>query len=466
MANTSKLNLLLVDANWQFADDAFNRVIKDADDKLVGIVHLQGAAHWSEWKASTTYAVGDVVRWVNMKSDQYAKCVTAGVSGSVSPTNNVVGSIVTDNAVEWKVCSLSAEGSSISITIWLSGTNYSKGDFVIYGTSLYRCRVPHTSSTWVTDYINWTEVFSSVRMWQPSIYYFINDTVMYNRMLWQCLQAHTSNTSFSAVEEAKWVCITPKGIEDWETSTNYAVDDIVIYNNVLYRCIVTHTSDSSDFMNDRATNWKLFHTPNATINSWAAGNYYENGQMVYYENRLYKCISSHMSTSFVADSNKWQVEYSNIKNWLTGVYYSVGTTVLYDNRPYRCVSAHTSSTFDNDETSWEIIYSSIDLWNSSTFYKEGIVVLNGGNFYRCITSHTASSSFSNDISNWVLVGGGSSFTEWEPNTSYTQGDYIINDGVLYRVDNDFTSGATFSDDDLTPVMGEPMDDSDIDDLWI
>ena len=466
MAVTDRLGILLVDATWQFADDAFNRVIRDMDDKLVGILHLQGAAHWTEWKESTSYVVGDVVRWVNMKSDQYAKCVTAGVSGAVSPTNNVVGSIVIDNTVEWKVCSLSSEGSSVSITIWLSGVNYTRGDFVIYGTSLYRCRVPHASTAWVTDYVYWTEIFSSVRMWQPSIYYFINDTVMYNRMLWQCLQAHTSNATFNANEESKWVCITPKGIEDWATSTNYEVDDIVIYNNILYRCIVNHTSDSADFMNDRAVNWKLFHTPNATINNWTTGNYYESGQMVYYENRLYKCISSHMATTFSADFNRWQIEYSNIKDWTSSVYYKVGTTVLYNNIPYKCVSAHTSSTFTNDESNWEIIYSSIKLWSPSTFYKEGIVILNDGNFYRCITAHTSSNSFSNDIINWVLVGGGNSFEEWTPNTSYTQGDYIIYDGVLYKVDNDFTSGTTFSDNDLTPVMGEPMDDSDIDGLWI
>lgn len=266
---TNILGLLLMQEDWKFGDESFNRFIEDADDKLVGVAHLVSKGHWSTWQEDTVYNVGDVIRISNTKTHQYYQCITSGVSGSVEPTNNVTNSVVTDGTVRWIVKSLTDESSASAIKIWLSGDTYARGDVVLYGTALYRCKTSHTATSWTTNYTYWTEIFSSIRMWRPSIYYFVDDTVIHNKVLWQCITAHTSDTTFSSSEEA----------------------------------------------------------------------------------------------------------------------------------------------------------------------------------------------------NWDKVGS-SSFVEWEPSTSYTQGDYIIYDGVLYRVDNSFTSGTTFSDNDLTPVMGEPMDDSDIDNLWI
>ena len=103
---TTKLNILKVNPDDQFADEAFNKTLDDVDNKVVGIEHLASAMHWQEWKASTAYAVGDIIRYVVLKGGQYAKCTVAGTSGTTSPTNNVTGSTVTDGTVSWEICSL------------------------------------------------------------------------------------------------------------------------------------------------------------------------------------------------------------------------------------------------------------------------------------------------------------------------------------------------------------------------
>lgn len=429
MAYTSLLNLLLVDENWQFADDAFNRVIKDADVKLVGIDHLVSAMHWTEWKANTSYVVGDVVRWRNMRSHQYAKCITAGTSGGTMPTNNVTGSFVTDNNVEWVVCSLSADGSGISISIWLSGANYTRGDIVLYGGAFYRCKTKHTAGIWATDFNYWQEIFASIRNWMPNIYYFEGDSCIYNDEIYYCVNAHTSRPNFDATEHDKWLCLTSGRLSPWEPSIDYNAGEFVYVDNVIYQCLLDHTSDSSDFYSDRDTKWKVFHTPTATIKNWAVETYYEQNQVVLYNDNLYKCNTSHKSSP------------------LTGTL---------------------AETFELDETKWDIIYSSIKPWLTSTCYKVGSMITFNGKIYRCNTEHISDNiTDATELAYWDLVsGGGSTIKEWKQNTNFVKDDLVVYDGTLYKVDNDFTSGTTFDDTDMTPIMGEHMTDSEIDDLWL
>ena len=613
MAYTNILDLLLVDENWQFADEAFNRVINDADNKLVGIDHLNSAMHWTEWEENTSYVVGDVVRWRNMKNHQYAKCTTAGISGGTSPTSNVTGSFLMDNTVEWIVCSLSSEGSNISITIWLSGANYLRGDIVLYGGAFYRCKTQHTAGIWATDFGYWQEIFASIRNWVSNIYYFEGDSCIYDNGLYYCIDAHTSRQTFDSTEDAKWLCITSGRLLPWKTNTEYVAGEFIYQDNVIYQCITDHTSDSSDFYADRDTKWKVFHTPTATIKDWAADNYYEVNQCVLHDNRLYRCLTEHTSTTFLADMANWEIEYSNIKEWTTVydyhvgetvsyggkllrcntqhtsstfgtdaskwdvivssgispwdtlVSYNVGDIVYYNNIMYKCKTAHTSGTFSTDRTNWDlfhtptatikdwtaseyyevdqvvvtdnklyrcttanddatfdidnweeinpaqvedwvteksyvvnqlvmyegniyranishtsssvdfetdknkwdIVYASLNVWATGVYYKTGTTIINDGKIYKCNTDHLSNNFYdTTETTYWDVMSGGAAIKEWTANTNYYADDLVVYDGTLYKVDNAFTSGNTFDDTDMTPIMGEQMTDSDIDDLWI
>ena len=118
---TSKLNLKLIDEKEYFADDAFNAVIKDADNKLVGVSHLSSAQHWDEWVANKAYNKNDIIRYKSLSGGQYAKCITSGISDKNEPTDNVTGSKVKDGTVEWSILSLAdLLFDSTKVDIWLS----------------------------------------------------------------------------------------------------------------------------------------------------------------------------------------------------------------------------------------------------------------------------------------------------------------------------------------------------------
>ena len=69
-------------------------------DKLVGVAHLQSPMHWTEWTETTTYYKDDVVRYPNLKSHQYARCLQDGTSDVKAnmPINNITGSIFLSEA--------------------------------------------------------------------------------------------------------------------------------------------------------------------------------------------------------------------------------------------------------------------------------------------------------------------------------------------------------------------------------
>ena len=149
---------------------------------------------------------------------------------------------------------------------------------------------------------------------------------------------------------------------------------------------------------------------------------------------------------------------SSITAWATSVEYEVGDVVIYNESLYRCNTAHTSGTFSTDIVKWTLLYSDLKYWSASTYYTVGVVVINSGKIYKCITTHTSDSSdFFADITNWELVGGGN-LEEWEANTNYKDGDILVYDGQIYQAKIDFTSSLTFDKekllDEYTLVGGE------------
>jgi len=333
MANTPKLDLLLIQASWQFADEAFNRVIRDMDDKLLGVAHLNSPKHWSDWKPTTEYAKYDVVRITQAKSHQYYQCVVGGTSGTAEPTNNVTGSQVTDGTITWEVMSLTevAVDSGV-LRIWLSGAHYYRGEAVLYGQALYRCRVEHTATNWTDDNLKWQEVYASLRIWTPNIFYFVGDSMVYNNLIYQCITEHVSGSSFNATEKAKWKLIgSAGGAEDWKSATYYLEGQLVDVNGILYRANQEHTSTTS-FAADIAKWDKVC----ANIKEWEASVYYPQGTLVHYDDMLYVSNTTHTSSStFEADGAKWTLYLDVIKKWQQEKYYHRGRIITYQDALYQ-----------------------------------------------------------------------------------------------------------------------------------
>lgn len=449
-ASTPKLDLLRIQPTWQFGDEAFNRFIDDADNKLVGIEHVSSKLHWDLWKKETAYEVNDVIRWENMKSHQYARCVTAGTSSTTMPGNNVTGSVVTDGTVGWQICSLTeADAYNGTIKIWLSGQRYYRGDAVRYGTALYRCNVEHVATNWTADNLKWQEIYASIRMWDKTTYYFENDTVIYNNLIYQCITAHVSGNTFDATEEEKWILVADTGgAKEWQTAKVYQKDQLVTYNGTLYRAKDKHTS-TTDFATDTA-HWDIVY---ASLPSWGTEVYYPVKTVVYYNNKTYKCLTAHTSgnTTLYDDGANWQILDNTIEEWATNIYYYSGQFVLKENVLYKCNTNHKASNFTTDIAKWDLVYANIQTWTTDTYYKLNSLVLHEGKLYLCTTAHT-SDVFNDEVANWKMVGGGNaSIADWESDKIYEVDNIVLYNNTLYRCLSNHTSGENFD-----PAKWQPM----------
>ena len=106
MAQTLKLLLRLMEDTDKFSIDSFNAVINDLDNKLLSTSHDSTISHWDKWDKNKNINVGDVLRITNLPTGLFYKATVAGTTGTTEPTNNVVGSTLTDGTVTWQICEL------------------------------------------------------------------------------------------------------------------------------------------------------------------------------------------------------------------------------------------------------------------------------------------------------------------------------------------------------------------------
>jgi len=474
--STPKLDLLRIQQTWQFGDAAFNRFIDDADNKLVGVAHLQSPMHWTEWKETTVYYKDDVVRYPNLKSHQYARCLQDGISDVEAnmPENNVTGSIFTDGTTKWEVCSLTqVDADNGTIRIWLGGgVYYHRGDAVRYGDALYRAKIDHESSTtFDLDENKWQEIYASIRFWKPNIYYYLDDTAIYDDIIYKCIEEHKSVANFesdsSAIppvvgDEDKWEIIGGAGgAKDWQADTKYQYGQLVLVHGILYRCNTKHRSSNS-FSTDIA-NWDLV---DAHIHDWQTAQYYVSGTLVAYNNIIYKCLTSHSSSAnFETDISNWILYHNHIVIWDRNKSYYQGQIILYENRLYKCNTTHVSpneitesgitrnATFLDDISNFDVIYASLTVWAKNIVYKVGDTILYNNEPFRCIKNHTSGSTSSstifdnitNDSNNcWERIGQRNPYiTNWVSNTKYDVNQVVEYCGTLYRCNTFHTSISTF-----------------------
>ena len=444
---TPKLKIPLLQPTDRAGVNSLNRPLEAMDDLLVGVSHLTSNMHWAMWEKSTSYNKDDVVRWEKLGSGQYARCVIGGTSGTTEPTINTTGSTLVEGTVSWVIESLGSANSTIDF--WLDMVTYDKGQIVIYNNCLYRCKTPHTSSSsFDLDYSKWTEIKTSVRIWNPSVYYYENDTALVDGSLYLCITAHVSESTFNSTEEAYWEIIGGAGgISVWQDNKSYNEGQLVSYNNILYKANAKHTSTAS-FSADIA-NWDIL---NAGLNSWATSVYYPAGITVIANNKIYQCIKAHTSTTFTADEANWQ-EISGyrivIDDWKANTEYVVGDLCANDKKIYRCTIKHTSGTlFDNTEkANWEELsptINEINDWKSNTSYNAKDIVINDNALYRCKTAHTSTSSFATDaLTYWDKLSGANSVGVWASGKSYDEGQLVVYNNQLFRANVSHASSATF-----------------------
>ena len=469
---TDKLKIKLIQPTDMFADDAFNNVIKDLDNKVVGIAHLTSGAHWEVWTKDTDYAKGDIVRTPYLKSNQYLECINAGKTGTDCPNDNIPGTMITDNTAKWIIRVLGAVDES-TISIWIGGEEYGRGSLVLYNNKLYRCKVSHTATTFDVDASKWQEVFASLQEWRATFYYALNDTVLYNGKLFKCILAnddtvfdsnkwslinnlsivhpYEQNTNYmegqlatvnGKLYKSKTTHLSPTGnftddkinweniysdIVMWNKNVDYYVGDIVSFDDVMYICKIAHTSSSISFKLDK-DNWNIYHTPSSFIKDWVANTVYESEQVVRYKKRIYRCKVK--NDDFSWNESNWELINLDIEDWVASTNYYVGQYVSYNGALYRCITANSDSTWTG--SNWKKVSGGIDNWVTGSSYSIDDLVIYNDKIYQCKTAHT-STTFNVDEANWKEI---SSYTihidNWAASTAYKARDLVVYDAQIYR----------------------------------
>lgn len=110
------------------------------------------------------------------------------------------------------------------------------------------------------------------------------------------------NTSFAEGDTGStWKLVGSKPIEDWEPLTDYKVNDPVYYESNLWRCTTTHTSTTT-FVE---SNWELIGSKGTE--SWASGKAYKIGDQVFAKQAVWEATSDHTSGGTFTNTN-WQLK--------------------------------------------------------------------------------------------------------------------------------------------------------------
>lgn len=338
---TDNLKIKLIQPTDMFADDTFNEVIKDLDNKVVGIAHLTSGAHWEVWAKDTDYTKGDIVRTTTCKSNQYFQCIVSGTSGKTEPVNQGTGAQIADNTATWVIYEIGGSSNNSGAPIFIGNEYYTKNQLVVSNGVLYRNIKDHIAeSTLQMDIANWQKLYSNIREWTDSTFYFSDDVVINDSKLYKSKLDHVSAGTFVSDINA-WESLSSDGIETFKPSTYYNDGAIIVENNRLYRCALAHTS-KTDLISD-IQNWELL----SNVQEWETNKTYIQGNIVLYDNTPYKVVKSHVSNDFSLDKDNFELTYSNIRDFNPTMFYKVGSYVLYNNNLYKALKDTTGDISDH-----------------------------------------------------------------------------------------------------------------------
>ena len=385
------------------------------------------------WGTEVYYPAGIIVE----NNKILYKCVTAHTS-----TTSLSADI--DN---WE----SIKGGAPYIPDWVTKHAYKENEIIVSDSKLYRVKTAHTSTTSLSDDIaNWEYVGHDPNIpdWEIKHDYKQNEVVVVNGAIARALSAHKSSSTQFSDDVANWEFVSSSsGMAKWTAKTLYQKGQLVSAWNNAYYAKSTHVS-GNDFFTDYA-NWEFFCSH---INGWVGAGYnYEPGMTVTMDGKIYSCTLKHTATSSWEDDKtaNWRLigEAALLTDWATKTSYEVGKVVVKDGSIYRANTKHTSTTFSADTDKWELLFSSIDTWKKSTYYKVGAVITVNGLIYRCNTAHTSTTAIKADMANWDIIGGGNPYApDWATKQVYKANDIVVKDSKLYRAKLDHTAGTSFADD--------------------
>ena len=253
---------------------------------------------------------------------------------------------------------------------WVVDTRYRKNDLVKYGGKTYVCITPHTSAATATlgleDNINDWQIFNPgvdfKGTWSDAaVRYRKNDLVRYGSSIWRCVEPHTSSTNF---DTEKFEVFVP-GIQfeqeyDDTGSTTYTPGDIVRYGGYSYIAKQVTTANPLATPND----WDEFVSSFRFIDDdYDKTKSYKIGEVVRHGGYTYVAVKDHDPLDFeeppsllnVKSNSAWELVNSGLRwrgVWNNDITYLLGDIVQFGAFSYVCVQTHISAD-DNSTTTPE-----------------------------------------------------------------------------------------------------------------
>ena len=196
----------------------------------------------------------------------------------------------------------------------------------------------------------------------------------------------------------------------------YNKDDIVRFNDVWIRCVlggttastppILETEEIGTTITDGNVSWEiigLLYSSNKILD-WKPKKGYNKGEMVYYDNILYRAKANITSgTDFTQEQNNWELVCTQIPEWTSSCYYVQGAIVEHNNKIYKCKTTNSDVAFT--ESNWTNIGggSSVEEWKPKKQYNTNDIVINDNKLYLCIQRNMSTESFEDDSNYWVLI---------------------------------------------------------------
>lgn len=357
----------------------------------------------NEWQTDITYHVNDLVIYDNMVyrcevehvsttfDNDEANWVEVGAKPHIldweANTQYKENEVVVHNGAIYRALNkhMSADtfdndeanwaevGVKSYIPDWQPDVQYKENEIVAYDSVVYRAVQKHTSAkTFVEDIAKWQRFIGGIDSWATGKYYPVGTVVVNGNKLYQCLTAHTS-TVF-ADDTANWKLLGDDAstivLPEWTAGESYKEGQLVKVQYLPYIALDTHVA-SGNFDNDKTAHWQAIGGSSSSgsggsstvvinktaVNAWQANTAYTAGQLVTFNEALYRAKADHTSAVFLDErADKWDMLTNGIFEWEANKNYFKGMFAVADGFIYQCLVDIQSATSPADDSEhWQSV---------------------------------------------------------------------------------------------------------------
>ena len=298
---------------------------------------------------------------------------------------------------------------------WQTATFYNRDAVSSFDGKTYVCLIPHTSSQFYSDYTyvdpvagnapRWTLMLDGTAWkgeWQPLTNYTLGNIVLYGGSIYKRIVNAPSGPTFNPANWEIYIGVNSNWTGDWVSATTYTLGDIVKYGGITYKCKLQHTS--ALLLETDILKWDILELGIEFKGTWDPDAVrYKTNDVVKYGPDLWIANSGHLSalpfdaTADISNTlTAWRLwlpgpEYTG--TWNSATVYALGEVVKYGGYSYINLIVNNSNIVPVTlGGNWEVVttgYSFQNDWVIATSYKIGSLVRRGGNLYEAIQDNSA-----------------------------------------------------------------------------